>query len=189
MFEQVPNHHSSGHGCPFCGGVKQFNKGKYIDNKNGTYSIPLTQNEFALIDKYDYELVKNYAWQVKKSNHTFYARTDINGKIIYIHRLIMGLLNSDVFVDHKDRCGLNNVKSNLRECTILENSRNTTIQNRLSKYKGVCFSKCANKWVSYITINKKRIHLGTFEKEIEAAEAYNIKAKEFFGEFYNINKF
>ena len=52
------------------------------------------------------------------------------------------------------------------------------IQKKTSKYVGVYFSKQAKKFKSVIMYNQKQTHLGTFENEVEAAKAYNIKADE-----------
>ena len=41
-----------------------------------------------------------------------------------------------------------------------------------SQYSGVTWDKNTNKWKSYITINGKKKHLGSFTSEEEAAEAY-----------------
>ena len=41
-----------------------------------------------------------------------------------------------------------------------------------SQYKGVCWYKSTNKWISYIKINGKTKHLGLFTSEEEAYEAY-----------------
>ena len=43
---------------------------------------------------------------------------------------------------------------------------------KTSKYYGVSLTK-ANKWVSSYMLNKKKIHIGTFNTELEAYEAYN----------------
>ena len=45
--------------------------------------------------------------------------------------------------------------------------------NNTSGYKGVCFHKASNKWISQITVNKKHIHLGTFNTAIEGAKVYD----------------
>ena len=43
---------------------------------------------------------------------------------------------------------------------------------KTSKYYGVSLTK-ANKWASSYMLNKKKIHIGTFNTELEAREAYN----------------
>ena len=43
---------------------------------------------------------------------------------------------------------------------------------KTSKYYGVSLTK-ANKWASSYMLNKKKIHIGTFNTELEAYEAYN----------------
>lgn len=43
--------------------------------------------------------------------------------------------------------------------------------NTSSKYKGVCFFSRTSKWIAYITVGGKRIHLGYFTVEKEAAMA------------------
>lgn len=59
-----------------------------------------------------------------------------------------------------------------------------------SKFKGVSYYKgnSTNRWIAYISKNKKKHHLGYFPTEIEAAKAYNEKAKELHGEFAKLNK-
>lgn len=57
-----------------------------------------------------------------------------------------------------------------------------------SKYKGVHWYKQSKKWMVQIRLNDKQIYLGLFEREDDAARAYNKKAKEIFGEFACLNK-
>ena len=54
-------------------------------------------------------------------------------------------------------------------------------------YKGVCLCKKSNKWRATIMIDGKNKHLGLFTNEEDAAQAYNTKAIELFGEFANLN--
>lgn len=56
-----------------------------------------------------------------------------------------------------------------------------------SNYLGVCLDSKANKWMSYIKHGKKRIYLGRFDTEIEAALAFNEKCIELYGENARIN--
>lgn len=44
--------------------------------------------------------------------------------------------------------------------------------NFTSKYKGVCFDKRKRKWIAQIKINGSKKHIGTFNTELEAHNAY-----------------
>lgn len=46
-------------------------------------------------------------------------------------------------------------------------------KNSSSKYFGVSFHKCSNKWISFITINKKLKTISYFENERDAAISYD----------------
>lgn len=54
--------------------------------------------------------------------------------------------------------------------------------NASSKYIGVYWRKAYKKWQVRICNNGKIICIGHYDDEIEAAQAYDIKAKEIFGE-------
>ena len=51
----------------------------------------------------------------------------------------------------------------------------------------MCWNKQHKKWVASIHHSKRKIHLGYYSDEREAARAYDAKALELFGEFANIN--
>jgi len=59
--------------------------------------------------------------------------------------------------------------------------------NTSSIYIGVNLNKAKNKWAVRITYNKKRLFLGYYDSEIDAALAYNIKALELYGENVKLN--
>ena len=46
-------------------------------------------------------------------------------------------------------------------------------KNNTSGYRGVSYDKKVNKYISYITVNKKRVYLGSFSTAVEGAIAYN----------------
>lgn len=68
-----------------------------------------------------------------------------------------------------------------------QNSNPYKRNNQSSKYKGVCWHKRQKKWLANITINSKRIYLGSFDTELAAAKQYNQAALEYFGEFARLN--
>ncbi len=156
--------------------------------------IELTQGQFALVDDEDFEYLNQWKWyaHLAKTGKTYYAernkRISKDKRIlIQMHRLIMNTPDN-LEVDHKDGNGLNNQKHNMINCTRQENAFNRRVFKGSSSYKGVFWHKRLNKWVAQIARMKKHIHIGTFVSEIEAAEAYNKKAKEFMEEYAKCGK-
>lgn len=91
-------------------------------------------------------------------------------------------------IDHKDNDRDNNVYSNLRECSHTENAFNKTkTAANTSGYKGVTWVECRKKWQAQIRAHGKYFFLGRFKDVIEAARAYDTKAKELHGEFARVN--
>jgi hypothetical protein len=147
--------------------------------------IPLTQGKFALVDDADLEWLSQYKWRIhKKPGGRFYARTSIkiNGvwKTVGMHQLIMGLPEQEV--DHRNRNGLDNQRCNLRECSRSHNQQNTIRPGGTSSFKGVSWQSSRRKWLAAICVNQKRINLGRYINEIDAAKAYDEAAKLHFGE-------
>jgi hypothetical protein len=60
-------------------------------------------------------------------------------------------------------------------------------QGTSSIYKGVSWDKEARKWCAGIMVEKKRIHLGYFKNEQDAAKAYDAAAKRIFLSFAALN--
>ena len=102
----------------------------------------------------------------------------------------MGAVGKEKIVDHINRNKLDNRKENLRIVTPSQNSQNKVGRTTgSSKFKGVYKHKHRSSWSAYITLNQKRMRLGTFHDEIEAAKAYNQKAAELFGDYCLLNTF
>lgn len=105
-----------------------------------------------------------------------------------MHRQILGLQKGDgIKSDHRNGNGLNNQRYNLRKCTTQQNGFNRTCQSHSSQYKGASWDTKTKKWRAQIQLNENTFRLGSYETEIEAAKAYNRKAKELFGEFARLN--
>lgn len=144
-----------------------------------------TQHE-VLYDSEDQHIIDSYSWRVVKCRNTFYVRTSgmkVGGKWVSysLHRLVMN--SPKGIVDHKNRNGLDNRKSNLRSCANSQNQINKTTPTKTSKYKGVSFHKRSGKFEASITVNKKKQYLGLFDSEKAAASAYDEAAKELFADF------
>lgn len=149
--------------------------------------IQLTQGKVAIIDDDDFALVSKHKWYAKEDKESWYARTRINNKPVYMHRLILDAPRGKP-VDHINRNGLDNRRSNIRLCTQSENQRNMRSRGGSSKFKGVSWHKRSNKWRAKCTLNGKSIHVGVFENEEDAARAYDSTVLNKFGEFAKTNK-
>jgi hypothetical protein len=144
--------------------------------------IPLTQGQVALIDDEDYPYLAKYSWKTHKDHNIYYARGIINGKRVLMHRIITQAQRG-IHIDHINGNGLDNRKNNLRVASGAENQRNQHTTRGKSKYKGVCWNKNSSKWQAKISFNNKDIHIGYFKEEEDAANAYDKRAIELFGEF------
>ena len=84
---------------------------------------------------------------------------------------------------------MDNRRVNLRAATRAQNVRNRKkyTKSGSSKYKGVSWKKDNGKWSARIGLNNKSIFLGNFEKELDAAKAYDKAAKKYHGEFACLN--
>lgn len=143
----------------------------------------------AFVDASDAPLLLPYAWRVSPSDDgkTFYARGKVARKDVSMHRLILGLTDPNVITDHKDHCGFNNTRENIRPVTHKQDAANTRKRaGYSSQYKGVS-RKSGYGWAGTIEYNGKKRHLGYFENEIDAARAYNDAAEELFGEYACLN--
>lgn len=153
--------------------------------------IPLTRGRFAKVDPEDFIWLSQFRWYCNNRPHTSYAISNAGEgkerKKILMHREIM-MTPRELVCDHINRNGLDNRKSNLRNCTARENHLNVGARKgATSKYKGVYFNRRMKKWAACIKSGDRKIHLGYFKNEIDAARAYDKKAKELFGEFAYLN--
>lgn len=117
-----------------------------------------------LLDEEDIKQLEQYGWF--SISDTGYAYCIQNRKVIYLHRLLCGVSDVGLIVDHIDGNKLNNHKSNLRLVTALTNVNNKPT------LKGYTFDKTTGWFRSSIRVDKKRIHLGNFRTAEEAESAY-----------------
>lgn len=154
--------------------------------------IQLTRGLYAQVDDEDFEWLNQWKWCAHKDRYTYYAVRGVgtnskDGRIL-MHRLILGLTDNSIYGEHIDHNGLNNQRQNLRPATHSQNMSNKRSKNNAtSKYLGVSWYKSREKWLATIYKGKKKIFLGYFDCEIDAALAYNNAAKKVHGDFANIN--
>ncbi len=158
------------------------------DRGAGVRRIELTWGKVAIVDAEDFERLSSYKWCAVKGRRNWYAKTlRQNGMPLAMHRLITNA-PKHLVVDHINHNGLDNRKENLRLCTRRQNNHNQRPRvGKTSRYKGVYWKKSAKKFVAHIHTKAKKIWLGYFTDEIEAAKAYDKKARELFGEFAYLN--
>lgn len=120
-----------------------------------------------------------------------YLKVSIDGKYFKVHRIIWtmhyGEIPEGLLIDHADGNGNNNLVSNLRLATAQENQRNRQT-NANKRFKGVSFDKARNKWKASIRVDNVSYHIGRFETEKEARDAYCEVAKEIHGVFFKENE-
>ena len=108
-------------------------------------------------------------------------------KTFYVHRLVWDTfngLNEGMTINHKDGNRSNNCIDNLEEVSHKQNLRsfNKRSKGQSSKFRGVSKTN-GGKWRAYIQPDRRQVCLGVFKNEIDAAKAWNEKAKELgFGE-------
>jgi hypothetical protein len=155
--------------------------------------ITLGEGLFTIVDQKDFYQLNNFRWCAKGDGQCIYAvrfviEADKRAKIVTMHREMMdappGLL-----VDHKNGDTLDNRRTNLRLATRSQNmsNRRKMKTKTSSQYIGVCFDKRSGRWIAKINHNNKKIWLGRFDSEIEAAKAYDQAAKKYHGEFARLN--
>lgn len=149
--------------------------------------IVLSNGMVAKVDNKDFELVSQHNWYATKQEDRFYASAWINGRNVSMHRLILGSEAGELDIDHKDTDGLNNTRENLRIATRSQNVANSRKQKgTTSRFKGVHVMK-EGYIKAYIMHQYRRIHLGYFPTEEDAARAYDEAARLYFGEFARPN--
>lgn len=156
--------------------------------------IVLTKGKFVLVDDSDYEWLSQWKWQYNVNGYATRGkyikgsgRKNQRNSLIYMHRIIMNT-SEKMEVDHINGKGLDNRKSNLRNCTFSQNRMNSRVRkDSKSGYKGIRFVENRKKWYVSIATNRKRIFLGYYVNKTEAIESYNQAARKYFNEYALLN--
>jgi HNH endonuclease len=136
----------------------------------GVRQIPLTRGLVAIVDERDFATVNAYKWYAHRGRNTWYARTEVGGRRgrlrIYMHKLLC----DGAEVDHANRNGLDNRRSNLRLLSRAGNAYNVASRGS-SGIVGVTWDRHRGKWVAQLTISGKHYNLGRFATKDEALRA------------------
>lgn len=146
--------------------------------------IRLTRGFVAVVDAIDFVRLSQFKWRAVKSGQarTWYAVTGKNG--VPMHHMVLTPPPGGV-IDHKDRDGLNNTRTNLRQATLTQNAQNRSYRRNRPGCRGAYPHR--KRWKAMIMVDRKQLSLGCFATEFQAARAYDIAAAAHFGEFAVLN--
>jgi hypothetical protein len=153
------------------------------------HELPLACGDVALIDAADSAILDDWRWAWRKDSRGYVSSTKATGggrcKPVRLHRLLLDFPASAI--DHANGNKLDNRRCNLRICTNAQNQANRDPLPHSSRFKGVTVRKSTGRFEAQIWNNYKRIWIGTFANEQDAARAYDAAAIEHFGEFARTN--
>jgi len=145
-------------------------------------ALELTQAELKKILTYN-PLTGRFTWKkisgnIKKDGSAGskacygYMQIKINRNVYKMHRLAWLYMTGkwpEGEIDHINQIKDDNRWLNLRDISNSENKKNKPIyKNNKSGIPGVLWHKRNEKWMAYIKVNSKRIHLGYFSDKFEA---------------------
>jgi hypothetical protein len=161
-------------------------------------SIPLSRGFVAVVSAADYPDLSRFKWYARFNEFTgsWYAvrYVRVNGKreTIQMGREVLGLQPGDPRqADHENHDTLDNTRSNLRIASAKQNCQNRRRRSdNKSTYKGVSWNSKiskAGRWRAQIWLNRTNVTIGHFADPVEAALAYDARARQEFGEFAYCN--
>ncbi len=158
---------------------KKYNK----YNFSGDIGIGITgEGEQFIFDLDDYDKIKNFCWSVNDNGYVkANNKKGASPRSVKLHRLIMGVTDPKVFVDHINHDKLDNRKCNLRLCSRSQNMMNLRPKPEKQLPKGVTLEH--GKYVAKITENTNVHNLGHFDNLEDALKARKAAEEKYYGEF------
>jgi len=158
---------------------------------SGEYGIGYTsKGEEFYFDLEDYDKIKDICWMINNRGYVSYTKRENKYKAnhILMHRFILDC-PQDMEVDHKNGkpSRNDNRRNNMRICSHQKNMCNyTKPKNNTSGVKGVSWDKTYEVWKAYITSNKQRINLGSFNDFNKAVKARKDAEDKYHGEYKSL---
>lgn len=154
--------------------------------------ISLTRGKEAIVNNGDFVALSKHRWYALASGTgPIYAARKSCGKVLLMHRVLLGLQNPKRKVDHRNGNSIDNRRRNLRIATDQQNQRGflTPRKNKTSQFRGVCWRQYSSGgcWRAKICVNQKNVNLGHFSSQQDAAAAYDRAARKYFGKFASPN--
>lgn len=159
--------------------------------------IPLSRGRFAKVSPEDFKALSAVRWYCQHGGG-YAVRTKRNPggtkagqRVIYMHRVILKA-PPGVTVDHINGDPLDNRRSNLRLATKRQNLLNGQRQRSdqaNSRFRGVVYYGRGRRkpWTARVKVGDKKVPLGYWPSEEEAARAYDAAALHYYGEFASPN--
>lgn len=164
---------------------------KTVELSDGT-AVLVDDEDFHVASQFSWHMTgvrtyNGYTWQYPGTN----VRVDGKHKMLLLHRLLMGARFGDNRrLDHVNGNTRDAQKSNLRWCSHgqnISNQRNRTKTNKSSRFHGVYFDRWKQRWKAQIRCEKRKVCLGNFTDEVQAARAYDMAAMKLHGSFASLN--
>jgi hypothetical protein len=142
-----------------------------------------------MVDEADVPLLMPYRWYLTWAGtvNGYRPRPNSQTAWVIVSRLLLGVTDGTVLVDHISGDPLDNRRSNLRRVTDSQNNQNARIhRDNVSGFKGVSPAR-GGRWRANICHNRKVRTLGHTATAEEAARLYDAAARELHGEFARVN--
>lgn len=152
--------------------------------------IPLACGAHAIVDDQDAHLVSGRPWHARKDRNSVYAVSAArlpSGKRRNdrMHAVVVGPIPAGMLIDHMNGNGLDNRRSNLRVCTVAQNSRNAARRpTGTSGIVGVRWDGKRLRWEARVEYAENSVLVCRTRDRLQAAHAYEEAASALFGPFY-----